>query len=1513
MLFASPARAVFTDVTAAAGLVYAQYDPADLLSCLTAPSPFGCPIEWLTGGAATADVDGDGWPDLYVTRLDAPDLLFRNRGDGTFEDVTAPAGLAGFDLQSNGAGFADVDNDGDPDLYVLGVGLASDPVNGRFHLFINDGTGAFSEEAVARGADVASGQHRGGQSVAFGDYDRDGWIDIYTTEWREPYQTPGVLSHNRLLRNLGPAAPGHFEDATVAAGVQLDRAPACLAGLAGCRAFGFAPAFVDLDGDRWPDLAVAADFGTSVLFWNDGDGTFSEGTAAAGVGSDENGMGSTFGDFDADGDLDWFVTSIYDPEQLCQGGACNWGASGNRLYRNEGARVFSDATDTAGVRDGGWGWGTVFLDADNDADLDLVMTNGVDYPTITLEAPFEDDPIRYWENDGSGAMTEDAAAMALTDTGSGKGLLTFDYDRDGDLDLFLVNNRTGGLLYRNDLAAGHDWLRVRVEGGTAFNRDGIGAIVTVEASPGDPGRVRQIGASSHFLGESERVAHFGLGDHPGPVHRVRVEWPGRGTADYDAVTPNQTLVAVAPEIVDTDGDGIGDVDEQALGTDPGDPDSDGDGLRDGFEIGSVAAPADTDGDGTLDALDPDDDGDGIPTAAEDTDGDGNPANDDADGDGIPDHREADGDADGIADGVDNCRSVANPGQSDANGDGVGDGCQPDDVDRDGWPDAEDNCPALANPLQEDADGDGFGDACADVHVVARQWNEELLGAIRRDFARPTVHARNLFHVSAAMWDAWAAYDPDARQVFHVERAAAADVAAARAEAISFAAYRMLHARFASSPGAALSRVSFDARMRQLGYDPATTATEGDTAAALGNRIAATILAFGLTDGSNEQNGYANQHYQPVNPPLIMALLGNPSLLDPNRWQPLALSFFVDQSGNPIPGGFPPFLSPEWGQVVPFSLAAADATIHPRDGFDYRVYHDPGPPPQLGTEAAEDHLDGFEMVAVWSSHLDPTDGVLWDVSPGGQGNAPLADPSAWRMFYDFEGGGDWGRGYARNPVTGHPYAPQIVPRGDYARVLAEFWADGPASETPPGHWFTIANYVNDHLAEKRIGRHGPLLDELEWHVKLYLALGGAMHDVAVSVWGIKGWYDYVRPVSALRAMAERGQRSDPALPRYHPEGFELRPGLIELVTAESSGPGQRHEHLAGSIDEVAIRAWRGPGHVADPATDTAGVGWILAKAWWPYQRPTFVTPPFAGYPSGHSAYSRAAATVLHQLTGSPYFPNGLGEFHAPRNEFLVFEEGPSVDMSLQYASYYDASDQTSLSRIWGSIHPPQDDLVSRHVGARIAVDAVAHALALFDGPQPDGDSDRVPDSIDNCPDRPNTDQSDTDGDGTGNECDDRCVAAVTRLIAVDPVSLPAGAPLRVFGSGFGPHFRVRISSAELQPVPPRWMVVIPLDGSLAPGPHRVRIVNPEGCTSQEEVTVIVEPGWACGLTGLEPLLLLGLLGLRRVLWCDPCAPSASSRPASRPRASRASPWRRSPGSRSCSASGRARGGPSGSRG
>ncbi len=616
-------------------------------------------------------------------------------------------------------------------------------------------------------------------------------------------------------------------------------------------------------------------------------------------------------------------------------------------------------------------------------------------------------------------------------------------------------------------------------------------------------------------------------------------------------------------------------------------------------------------------------------------------------------------------------------------------------------------------------------------TVARAWNEVLLEGIRNDFARPTVHARNLFHISAAMYDCWAVYDDTATPFFLGREidgfkidfegvSIPSNAAEARNEALSYACYRLINHRFEFSPGADETLALADNLMEDLGYDTSLQSQSYSTgsAAALGNYLAAKIIDFGLQDGSNEVFGYRNLNYLPVNPPMIVARPGSQGIVDPNHWQPLAFDVFVDQAGNELPGNVPDFLSPEWGNTVPFALQKSDAKALTRDEVDYTVYYDPGPPAYFDPSdmsASEDYRWGFSLVSIWSSHLDPSDGVLWDISPGKIGNLQIDNfPTTieqLQTFYNQIEGGDISTGYAINPKTNQPYVQQMVPRGDYGRVLAEFWADGPDSETPPGHWFTILNYVNDHdqLVKKFKGA-GNVIDDFEWDVKSYFALGGAMHDAAICAWSIKGYYDYIRPISAIRYMADQGQSSDPGKLSYAETGIPLIDGFIELVT-----PG---DPLAGNDDvnvgKIKLFAWKGPDFINDPEVDVAGVGWILAENWWPYQRPTFVTPPFAGYVSGHSTYSRAAAEVLSQLTGDEYFPGGIGEFVAPKNEFLVFEDGPSVDVTLQWAKYYDASDQCSLSRIWGGIHPPVDDVPGRLIGQKVGLDAFAHAEDFFDG-------------------------------------------------------------------------------------------------------------------------------------------------------------------------------------------------------
>ncbi len=588
-----------------------------------------------------------------------------------------------------------------------------------------------------------------------------------------------------------------------------------------------------------------------------------------------------------------------------------------------------------------------------------------------------------------------------------------------------------------------------------------------------------------------------------------------------------------------------------------------------------------------------------------------------------------------------------------------------------------------------------------IETVARQWDEQMLDAIRLDTPRPTVHARNLFHVSAAMYDAWSAYDGTSSQYLHHESANAADIEAARDEAISYAAYNVLKYRFQQGPGAATSQAAFDLQMDNLGYDKTFTSTVGNTPAALGNRIAQTIINHGLNDGANEGvngvNDYADDTgYFPVNPSMVKDLPGT-EMFQPNRWQPLAFDHLVLQNGIVIGTAVQEFINPNWGNVTPFAMSKAS----PAD-----VYHDMGAPPQLGDMVgggdAEFKANVVEVIR-YSSLLDPGAGNMIDLSPSAKGNSTL--------------GTNDGTGYVTNPVTGLPYTtPNMANHADYGRAIAEFWADGPSSETPPGHWNVLANDIADNPGfVKQIGGVGPVVSDLEWDVKMYFAMNGAVHDAAVAAWNHKGVYDYTRPVSMVRYMGGKGQSTDPLGTSYDVEGLPLEPGLVEMITADTTMTGGKHEHLAGHEGEVAIFAWAG--EPADPENEVGGVDWIRAVEWLPYQKSTFVTPAFAGYLSGHSTFSRASAEIMAAMTGSPYFPGGLGEY-VIEIDALEFEDGPDMEVLLQWVSYYDAADEAGLSRLYGGIHVAPDDGPGRILGSIIGNDAFDLAMQYYTGTIPE---------------------------------------------------------------------------------------------------------------------------------------------------------------------------------------------------
>lgn len=562
--------------------------------------------------------------------------------------------------------------------------------------------------------------------------------------------------------------------------------------------------------------------------------------------------------------------------------------------------------------------------------------------------------------------------------------------------------------------------------------------------------------------------------------------------------------------------------------------------------------------------------------------------------------------------------------------------------------------------------------------VARRWNEQLLAAIRRDLPRPMVQARNLFHLSVALWDAWAAYDDVASGYVVSERQRADDVDAARREAVSYAAFRVLSGRFASATGGALSLACFSAQLRALGLEPLEAQPEGDSPPAVGDRIGRAVLEAFTLDGANAAADYADPENEAnVGAPLSVDLPGTVSD-EPSLWQPLLLSRAVSANGIRLGSGVQAFQGAHWGRVTPFALMRPEPSAAYLD-----LDEDP-----LAFDSAR--LDAIVDVIARSGWLDVADGVRWEISAG---NAGPIEPGAVPPV---------------NPVTGAPYARRSVLRGDYARALVEYWTNGPRDETPAGHWNVLANAVaDDPRFERRWLGSGAPLDALAWDVRVYLALNGALHDAAVATWELKRRYPSARPITLVRHFGGLGQRSDPAAPAYHPEGLPWVPGSIEPISAASSAPGERHEHLARYAGELALFAW--PGEPGDREQRASGAAWIRAKDWVPHQAHGIVSPAYPGYVSEASAFGHAAAAVLAALTGSELFPGGAG---GARVERLRIERGPSEAVELEWARYADAADQAGEAGVYAGTQIEPDVSAGRRVGARAGELALARALGLF---------------------------------------------------------------------------------------------------------------------------------------------------------------------------------------------------------
>lgn len=566
-----------------------------------------------------------------------------------------------------------------------------------------------------------------------------------------------------------------------------------------------------------------------------------------------------------------------------------------------------------------------------------------------------------------------------------------------------------------------------------------------------------------------------------------------------------------------------------------------------------------------------------------------------------------------------------------------------------------------------------GDRCSpgDDPSMYRVWNDAALDAIRLDFPAPTVHARNLFHLSAAMWDVWRAYEPAGfagLSVFVDASRTASNVDAARDEALAFAAHRLLTHRYELSLARPETKLALNnALSSACGVQADYAEQQPASAAAFGVAVADEIIAATLDDGSLEREAYQDVSYLPVNDALVVGEPGA-TLIDPDRWQPLLLDANVSQNGVPLPGGEQTFIGSNWGSVTPFAIEVVE-----------QPPLDPGAPPRIGDTATADQYRSEAVDVIRASAQLEVGVATLDIGPS----------STDVRTFDFDETG----GIDTNPETGEAYEPNVVDAADYYRAIAEYWADGPTSETPPGHWNSLTNAVSDARADD---------NRLLWDIQLGLAVNGALHDAAIAAWGNKAFYDSVRPISMIRWLAE--QEGDAGLP--------LEAGLVEVVTVDSAATGERHEGLP--VGEVAIRAWLGSPE--DAEKDVSGVGWMLAVDWVPYQRATFVTPAFASYVSGHSVFSRAGAEVLSGFTGSDFFPGGRATHEIEAGSF-VHEDGPSEAIILTWATYGDAANEAGRSRIWGGIHIPADDRAGRIVGQQVGQIALSHAMDLFDGVAP----------------------------------------------------------------------------------------------------------------------------------------------------------------------------------------------------
>jgi len=487
---------------------------------------------WMSGGIAAGDYDRDGYLDLYWVAGDGgSNRLYRNLGDGRFEEVTEEAGLTTSGIKSSGPAFADLNGNGRLDLFVGAV--AGDPVL----VYRNNGDGTFTDVTQSSGLAFNAENTMSG---SFGDLNGSGYLDGVFTHWGNPLEE-GV-SPEILWINVSRDGAIRFEDRSLEWG--LDDAYASHIG-AGAQDsnrddFAFVASLTDLERDGDTDILLVSDFVTTKVLRNDGGQLIN--ITNTEVITDENGMGSALGDYDNDGDIDWFVTSIH-PNDTESGPDNAFSVkTGNKLYRNEGDGQFTEIGESAGIASGGWGWAACAADFNHNGLLDFFHVNGWAFPDSRFEQ-FTEDPARLFLQPERGRFIEVAEQAELVAKGDGRGLVCEDFDRDGRVDIVIANNQEPPTYWRNQLQAEHGYLRLALEGEPP-NTQAVGARIELTTSEGAT-QVREMRLDAHYVSTGAAEVHFGLGDSPGPVE-ISVIWPDGTESVFPELSINQFVRLAKP-------------------------------------------------------------------------------------------------------------------------------------------------------------------------------------------------------------------------------------------------------------------------------------------------------------------------------------------------------------------------------------------------------------------------------------------------------------------------------------------------------------------------------------------------------------------------------------------------------------------------------------------------------------------------------------------------------------------------------------------------------------------------------------------------------------------------------------------------------------------------------------------------------------------------------------------------------------------------------------------------------